>query len=168
MKARGQNEIIQVLGSYIAYVSFMLIFILFVLTAVLLFCYLNDYMFEDLVGIQELIQFFVTLLPVVLVLGAFQVLLYELSGNLLSGVMIQFIIVMMLGYLSGCFYPISFLPENISKVTKQLPIGLSIQYMNHSLGSEPLFIDTIRIYISIFILLIITIWVRKEKIKRWE
>ena len=63
------------------------------------------------------------------VLAAMHFFLYQLTGNLIGGVLLGFCVYMGLGYLSGCFYPLSFFPETVREVSNVLPPGLIMEYI---------------------------------------
>lgn len=63
--------------------------------------------------------------PVILTAGAMSFFLYELSRELIGGVMLQFCAGLVLCFLSGCFYPVSFFPETLRRAAELLPTGLA-------------------------------------------
>ena len=77
------------------------------------------------------------LLPPALMLGAFQFLLYELSGSAVSGILLQFLSAVLQGYLSGCFYPSSFFPEGLRRLGALLPAGVGMEYLRAALLALP-------------------------------
>lgn len=62
-------------------------------------------------------------LPVALMACAFSFLLYTLSSELISGVLIQFFLSISLCFVSGCLYPVHFFPLGIQKLAGWLPTG---------------------------------------------
>ena len=64
-------------------------------------------------------------LPVVIAMGALSFLLYELSTNLISGVLLQFFVLLVLCFVSGCFYPVTFFPDSVQAVAAYLPTGVA-------------------------------------------
>ena len=63
------------------------------------------------------------LVPVAIMTGAMQFLLYELASGVIQGVLLQFLTAMALGYASGCLYPLRFFPEAMQAVAQWLPSG---------------------------------------------
>ena len=70
-------------------------------------------------------------LPVLLSLGAMSFLMYELSTNLISGVLLQFFTALVLSFISGCMYPITFFPEGVQKFSTFLPTGMAREQIAH-------------------------------------
>ena len=64
-------------------------------------------------------------LPVLLMLGAMSFLMYELASDLVSGVLLQFFTALVLCFITGCMYPITFFPEAVQKLSAFLPTGIA-------------------------------------------
>ncbi len=64
------------------------------------------------------------MLPVVAVTAALSFMLYEFTGDLISGVLLQFFVILVLSLISGCLYPIYFFPESIQKLAHYVPTGM--------------------------------------------
>lgn len=64
-------------------------------------------------------------LPVVAMTAAFTLLLFEISGNLISGLLLQFFASLCLCYASGCFYPIYTFPKTLQLIAPFLPTGMA-------------------------------------------
>lgn len=132
LRAKGQSVWIQVAGEYAAYAALMMVS--FLLTAIPLLAgvrYLQLSIPEwQNAGMEEQLLFLLKVLPVAAVLSAFQLFLFELVSGIVSGVLLQFLSAICLGYLSGCFYPISFLPSGIRRIAAFLPSGISLRYLD--------------------------------------
>lgn len=64
-------------------------------------------------------------LPALLALGAMSFLMYELASDLVSGVLLQFFVTLVLCFLSGCMYPITFFPDAVQTLSGYLPTGMA-------------------------------------------
>ena len=64
-------------------------------------------------------------LTVVFSLGAMSFLMYEIASDLISGVLLQFFVILALCFVSGCLYPITFFPDAVQKLSVFLPTGLA-------------------------------------------
>lgn len=73
--------------------------------------------------------FCVRALPAVLCVCALDILLYELADSLISGVLLEFLVMIGLGYLSGIFYPVSSLPAAVQKISPFLPTGQALIFL---------------------------------------
>ncbi len=68
-------------------------------------------------------------LPVVFLAAAIDLFLYELSETLITGVLLQFLTMISLAYLSGVFYTISTMPKVLKKIQPCLPTGQALIYL---------------------------------------
>lgn len=64
-------------------------------------------------------------LAILFSLGAMSFLMYEIASDLVSGVLLQFFVVLALCFISGCLYPITFFPDAVQKLSCFLPTGLA-------------------------------------------
>ncbi len=63
-------------------------------------------------------------------------LLSQVVKSLISGVILIFSCVLCLGYISGCFYPLSFFPEGVQKAAVFLPTGALMEYLQDVVTGE--------------------------------
>ena len=76
------------------------------------------------------LPFLVRIVVSVVMLSAMNIFIFELTDNLVSGILLHFFSVLALGYLSGYFYPIYSLPTAIQKLSTVLPTGILRSYMS--------------------------------------
>ena len=60
----------------------------------------------------------------------------------------QFLFAIVLGYLSGCFYPLSFFPKSVETIASILPTKVALDYLNKSLLSQQKIEELVVKYIS--------------------
>lgn len=87
----------------------------------------------DVLKIGEKLLFMVSLIPVVVLTATMQALLYELVTNVVTGVLLQFVVAVSMAYVSGCIYPLSFFPEVLQLLGAYSPIGVALRYLQKSL-----------------------------------
>ena len=68
-------------------------------------------------------------LLVLVMLTAFNVMIFEISTDLISGVLLHFFSCVGLCYVSGCFYPVYTLPQVLQKASRFLPTGIAREYL---------------------------------------
>ncbi len=139
MAARGRGALYQCLSEYGAWCVFLLLVytILFV-TAAVIFSTVGCPVPElNGIALARIAGFWAGLTPVAIVAGALEYMLCRLSKRLVPGVLLCFGCAAVLGYLTGCFYPLSFMPEQIQSVVSVLPTGLLLTYMERFLLGEP-------------------------------
>lgn len=97
--------------------------------------------------------FFIRLLPAAVAVGALQFFLYEAVTGIVSGMLLQFVCGMGLGYITGCLYPIYFFPDSVQKMSRFLPSGIARAYVADGLtggGNGKLLY--LMLYAAVFIL----------------
>lgn len=169
LMARGQKLWIQVAGEYAAYLTLMAVsvfVIAVILAAGLRFMELPVPEWEG-AGSGKMLLLVVQAIPVMALLSAFQLFLFELVSGIVNGVLVQFLSAVCMGYLSGCFYPISFLPEGMRRISVFLPSGMSLKYLDACMaGQEKAFRYPIGMGMSLFLFLWLTMLVRKRKLMK--
>ncbi len=80
-------------------------------------------------GYTELLLFALKILPAIVLITAMQFLIYEISRNIISGVLLQVILTLVLAYVSGFFYPLYSLPKLLQTVSRLLPTGIAFEYV---------------------------------------
>lgn len=68
-------------------------------------------------------------LPVIIMISAFNIMMFELSTQLISGMLLHFFSVLCLCYVSGCFFPIHTFPKAIQLISRFLPTGIAREYL---------------------------------------
>ena len=132
MSANRCGAFSQTLGEYIAY------FVAFTVnTSVLLLMMMTSLggsagVIFELSGrtVGDFIVVLVKFIPAIALITSMQYLMYQLSDSVVSGVIIQFVSALLLGYVCGCFYPISFFPKAVQAVSDFLPAGLARGYLS--------------------------------------
>lgn len=90
----------------------------------------------DALFLTEKVGFFIRLLPIVLMLGSLQALLYELVRNVVTGGLLQFVAAVTLSYTGGCIYPLSFFPDVIQKLSYWSPVGTALRFLQYGLTGQ--------------------------------
>ena len=132
LKCRGLGPVRQILAEYVSYLLLMLVTILCLLLITLAG--------SRILGLEDMMPeagFFLRILPVAAVLSAMQVLLYECASGMLQGVLMQFLLAAVMGYVCGCVYPVGFFPEVLQRIGNLLPAGLARQYLSTGLTGQP-------------------------------
>ena len=139
MAARGRGALYQCLSEYGAWCVFLLLVytILFVAAAVIFSTAGCPVPELNGIALARIAGLWAGLAPVAIVAGALEYMLCRLSKRLVPGVLLCFGCAAVLGYLTGCFYPLSFMPEQIQSVVSVLPTGLLLTYMERFLLGEP-------------------------------
>ncbi len=126
----GCNNAKQVISEYIAFSVFQMI--CFLIVAVITYftlsisgLYIRELSLDLLSNFSD---FIIKMIPVCLMFYSLQFFIFELTGDAISAIVAQFITALGLGYLSGFYYPVSFLPEKLTGITKYFPTGAALNY----------------------------------------
>lgn len=168
MKARGVGAAGQVAGEYLAYLCLM------VLCLTVMFMPLSWCLERELLVIPEwegmgagpLRGFWAVLLPVTAMFAALQFLLYELVTCVVSGLLLQFVCGIGMGYLSGFFYPAAFFPDAIKRIGSILPTGVALQYVDSSVAEEGALTGGFGVLLYLAVFFALSVLVRKCRIQR--
>lgn len=69
------------------------------------------------------------IIPIVIMISAFNIMMFELSNNMVSGLLLHFFTAISLCYVSGCMYPIYAFPKIIKNIAVFLPTGIARSYL---------------------------------------
>ena len=79
--------------------------------------------------LSESPKFLLKVSPILLFVTAFNLFIFEISDNMVSGVLLHFFSALALCYISGCLYPIYAFPKIIQQISIFLPTGLARGYL---------------------------------------
>lgn len=107
-------------------------------------------------------------LPVLLVIPSIAALfhvIYELIPDLVAGVLFLFIGILLMGYLSGYFYPFSMLPNSIQSISNFLPTRILFQYTSGCLTKSFSLVAFGKLLLTTFILELIALCTRMYRLE---
>ena len=167
LKARGQDIKGQVLAEYLAYFLLMtgVISLLLLPTGFALQKFGIEIQEWEDAPIEGVLLFGVQMIPVMALVAALQFFLYEVVSDIISGVMLQFLVGFGLGYLSGCVYPVTFFPESIQHLAPFLPTHAALRYGMGCLRSELAGKELGVMMLYLLLFLGLTVWVRERRVK---
>ena len=166
LNAKGQSGQIQIICEYFTY--FLLVYLVVFVTSVCVAALggLKSLIPElEYMGMSEILLFTIRIIPVVAMISAFHFLLFEITRDIVTGVLLQFVASVSLTYISGCFYPIYFFPEIVQRISTFLPAGLARSYLSEIIVQKPITISFVFILIYFVLFLGVTILVRNRRIK---
>ncbi len=131
LKVSGVSSGKQIICEYGAYLS---VTIITMLLFSLIFGVVTQFVklpVRELEGISivDPIFFVVATIPVVAMVLMMQFAFYEMIPNKVGSVLMQFILAIGLGYISGCFYPNYFFPESVQVFAGYLPVGVGFSFL---------------------------------------
>ena len=104
-------------------------------------------------------------IPVILLACAIDILLYEISPNLITGVLMQFLVMISLAYASGVFYTVQTMPGSLKKISSVLPTGQALRYLQLSARNRSSYTSQlVCTCVWTVILVSVTILIRRRKL----
>ena len=77
-----------------------------------------------------IVKLLFALLPIIIMLSAFNIMAFELANNIVSGMLIHFFCCLCMCYVAGCIYPIYTFPKIIQHIAEFLPTGMSVKWLS--------------------------------------
>ena len=157
----------QVFGEYTGY-----LFVTFV-TFLMIFAGLFAVLSGESVGIREFVGLNVfsgivyafKMIPLFIMFTLMHFMIYEIFTNVISSILVQFIVSVGLGYVSGCFYPNTFFPEEVQNFASYLPSGAGFSYAGKILTDQSAFRELIVILIYIVVFYLVACAIRRYRLK---
>ena len=165
--SKGQRVGNQVLGEYLAY--FLMVFVFFGIVVIVVYL-LNSMGMMSVKEIEnidagEYVLFALGLVPVVAVISALQFMLYEFLDNIVSGILVQFLLAVAMGYVAGCYYPLSFFPKALQIIGEITPAGVALSYADKSLIQADTGRELVMLLLYFVVFLVLAVWGRKRRVE---
>jgi len=131
MRANRRGVCTQTLGEYLSFALIMAV----ITVVLLLFTIVGAGSMTQLIpefgelNNSDILAILIKFIPAMALIAALQYLLFQLSDSVVSGVLLQFASAVILGYISGCFYPINFFPKALRVLSSGLPSGIARGYL---------------------------------------
>lgn len=167
LSSKGQNVKMQVLGEYLAYFFMVLVFFGMVSGLIWILKFADVLSIKELNGLEfsEFLSFVCKLIPVVAVITAMQFMIYELVDNIVSSILVQFLLAVAMGYVAGCYYPLSFFPKVMQTIGELTPVGSALIYADKCLIWEDAGKEFCILGFYFVIFLLLSVWGRKRRVE---
>lgn len=165
LAARGFSPLRQLLCEYAAYaiaVQCLFVLVLAVLSQV------NADSLYGIPGGLRLLRFAVELFPVILTVAACGFLVFELSEDLVSGLLCYFFLTLALCYVSGCLYPLYAFPETVQRAAVYLPTALAREYVTACLTGNTVSASLPGVLLYAVLFVAAAVGVRRGRLNRRE
>ncbi len=167
MSAGGVGSLYQVLVEFVTYLIMVMVCMLSVFLVLAGVCQFAEFSVPEWrnVDFATVFGFGVSLVPVMIMLTAMAQLGHELSGNIVSGMLIQFLVTLSMGYVCGCFYPASFFPEGIQVAGRLLPPGVAMKYASGCMIEEVSALAVLGVLFYTVLFVVLTWRLRQRKLE---
>ena len=95
--------------------------------------------------------------------SAFNLMIFELSGNLVNGMLLHFFSALSLCYVSGCFFPIYSFPTIVQPLSVFLPTGVARGYLEGCIKENVVLFEFLGLAAFAAAFLAIALFVRRFK-----
>ena len=163
--SQGASPVKQVFAEYAAFCT--MIFTVFLLIIAVLggiLSVLSNIGGEIFAFDIPLVQIAKYILPIILVTSSLGFMVYEFSGNLISGILTYFFITIFLCYSSGCIYPTYMLPDTLQLLAKILPFGIARSFLTSGIDYEFNITEILVLLAYSFGFMVLAVLFRRHKI----
>ncbi len=142
LKIRGVRSLHQVAAEWVSLLSLLgCICALFLPLIGLALCRMpitfSAFGVTDPVFMERFLLFGLRSIPVLLLAASIDLMIYEFSPNLITGVIMQFLVMISLAYASGVFYTARTMPSVLQAVSGILPTGQALLYLQKTARLDP-------------------------------
>lgn len=123
--SKGYSSTKLIVCEYLSHALSMVAIMFTLLIVIMLFVGVMPNAVSSYFSFSSLLRFALYLLPIIFMLSAFNIMIFEASDNIVNCVLIHFFASLCLCYISGCLYPIYTFPVSVQKLALVLPTGLS-------------------------------------------
>lgn len=161
---KTKNQIMCEYGAYLT-VSVMVLLIFAMITGIAV--QFVKVPISELTGISvfECLLFVVASLPVIIMITMMQTAFYELIPNKIGAILMQFILAVGLGYISGCFYPNYFFPESVQTLAAYLPVGAGFSFLRKVMAGNLTAADIIIVLLYALLFAFLTVRMRERRME---
>lgn len=162
----GIGYIRQFLARYISFFAVTYLTLLIFATSFGLIAGSINFGIPEILGadIVTSVAFIIKIMPAVFMFTLMHMTLCEVFKGI-GGLLSQFIIMIIMGYLSGLFYPTGFFPQGMQTIMAYLPVGASFTYIKNTLSGAGVFKTFCLLMGYSFIFFTLSVCIRKNKVR---
>ncbi len=160
--SKEKNAAKQLLCEYLAH----LVMLLALATVIFILLCIGGGLFGDVFVLDW--TFYLRMLAIVAMIAAFNMMLFEIAGNLVNGILIHFFASLCLCYSSGCFYPIYTFPKVMQETALYLPTGVARNYLAGGFTGDAVWFEFLGLVVYVMIFGLVAFAVRKDKTRTFR
>lgn len=166
--ARGYSNLGQMLCEYISHLVSLLLLVTFLAAGAGVVVNLIFDTLADFVTSKILSAYALRIIPILVMLSAFNIMIFELSNNIVSSVLLHFFISISVCYISGCLYPTYAFPKTVQLMAVFLPTSVAKGYLAGSFNGNHTVWEFVGIlaYTVLFFGIALAVRIRKTARKR--
>jgi len=114
-------------------------------------------------GAGDFVGFALYIIPVVMMVCAMHIFIYEAVANTVTAVILQFVVAVAMGYVSGFFYPDFFFPGSVRTFASLLPAGIGFAYFRKAVTGLSVVKECMMCVIYCVLFALATVAIRKRR-----
>lgn len=135
--SKGKGNLSQMFSEFLShFLSVGLLCVTIFAAVAIAFKYLGGSVGSTLLTPMSLLSLSYKAVPVIIMISAFNIMIFELSSQLISGMLLHFFSVLCLCYASGCFFPIYTFPKALQQLSGFLPTGIAREYLESCITGD--------------------------------
>lgn len=150
--SRGVSGIRQLFDEWLSHCLSLLCLAAVVFVPVLALSATVDNATLQMLSTSEWLSYLLLFVPVLAMVAAFNLFIFEIGGNVVSSALLHFFAVLCMCYVSGCFYPVYTFPRVVQTVERFLPTGVARETLAVALseGAAPTPLIGVAVYGALF------------------
>lgn len=167
-RSRGVKPFAQVMSEFTCFTVSNFICAVFVLIGVYILFASNLFMIEEFSHsfTSRYIRFALFYVLTLIGLSAFQFFLFEVMKGIINKFLLPFLVLLGFSFLSGYFYPRTFLPEIACTIGENLPTGVAYNVLSAGITGAHDYVSLIKLFLYTAAFLAVSVYVRKVHIER--
>ena len=166
--SRGVSVGKQLVNEWLPHFLSLLCLAAVVFVPVLLFSSTTDQSMARLLTTEQWLQFVLLFVPVLAMVSTFNLLIFEVGGNVVSATLLHFFASLCMCYVSGCFYPVFTFPRAVQTLERFLPTGFACETLLIAITPKASLWALCGVIAYGAAFFAVTLLIRTRKIRRWE
>lgn len=163
MLSNGKTNFKMLFCEYFSHFVSMITIVLILSLLTALFSFALPQTMSDYINTDDITGFVITLIPVIVMVCAFNMMFFELSNNIVSTTLLHFLSALCLCYMGGCLYPISTFPVSVQKISAFLPTGIARKLLSSCFDASSSYLAVCGTLIYAVVFFFIALRVRNHK-----
>ena len=145
--SKGYSCFTQQLSKFLSHLLSLITLTGIILMLIFAFLSFGSIDFLPAISFKTILSIMSFTLPIIFMLSAFNIFIFELCSNLISGLLMHFLLTLSLCYISGCFFPLHSFPKIIQSISFVLPVCVAREQLATYFTNDSALIKSIYVII---------------------
>ncbi len=128
----------------------------------------SDQAVAQILSTEQWLRYMLLFVPVLAMVSTFNLLIFEVGGNVVSATLLHFFASLCMCYVSGCFYPVFTFPRAVQAMERFLPTGFARETLLTAISEEAVWHPLIGVMVYGAVFFAATWLIRTCRMRRWE